>query len=456
MATSSTDAGQKVTFPNQGRRLKLPAWKKSFKLGKNGFSTNLLWSLFAEGLTLIGMLLSGRIVASKLGVAFYGDYTAIYAVIGFALSTCTIWTGPVIIQWICREKENPQKVFRSVLTFLCILSLIGMTIVLSVGSQTSRLSIANIAALASAELIGSAALIPLTSFTQAVISIQACQTLRIIITICKTSTLILLSTFSNITFTRLGLSMLFTQISLWIPFSIWIYKKVGYFPRPGKAEMKHLKTGTSFMVTVGSYALYEEGDKIVLGNYPQFKIDTGLYGLAYRIARLGAVPLNALEQATHISSASRGTLPWEHVRRAVRYTLLAAAYGIFYTAFLNIAGPFIISVFDSKRQFTSAITQLRWLSPLILLRGCRNFSDNALLGLGRLNSRMTMNIGSAVFSMLLYVIFIPRYSWKGAWAATFITETLLVITSWALVIMYQRHENRELALTAAAPVAASS
>jgi O-antigen/teichoic acid export membrane protein len=157
------------------------------------------------------------------------------------------------------------------------------------------------------------------------------------------------------------------------------------------------------------------------------------------------VPLAAMESATHTQSVERGTKLSEHVHRARKFTALGVGYGVLAVVSLNVLGPFILRVLAPN--FTTAITQLRWLSPLVLLRGCRNFADNGLLGLGKVRTRMLFNIGSAALSLTLYIILIPKFSWRGALAATFITEVALVVASWVALHKYQRQENHVLERT---------
>jgi O-antigen/teichoic acid export membrane protein len=424
-------------------RLSVPAPTPPHR--KHGLSQNLLWALIAEGSTLVASMVSVLIVSHHFNRVQYGKYAGIYGIIGFAVASCTSWAALVIPQWIVREREAATTTMHSTLTYLCMLSALGMAVVIALGGLLiHEVSLASIAALAAAELIGSAAVLPLAMLAQSTISVRAGQWVRTTGALGKAVALGALWQFWSISFVNIGLVLLVTQLAIWLVCSLLIARRLGFFPRPGQPMRHHLATAATFMASVGSYAVNEEGDKPIMAA-SHFKEDAGLYGIAYRVARLAMVPLAAMESATHTQSVQRGSQMGEHVHRARRFTAIGVGYGLLAVIGLNVMGPFILRVLAPN--FTTAITQLRWLSPLVLLRGCRNFADNGLLGLGKVRTRMIFNLASALLSLTLYIILIPKFSWKGALAATFITEVALVVASWVALHKYQQQENHVLERT---------
>ncbi len=412
---------------------------------KHGLSQNLLWALIAEGSTLVASMVSVLIVSHHFNKVQYGKYAGIYGIIGFAVASCTSWAALVIPQWIVREREAAKTTMHSTLTYLCMLSALGMAVVILLGGVLiHEVSLACIAALAAAELIGAAAVLPLSMLAQSTISVRAGQWVRTTGALGKAVALGALWRFGSISFVNIGLALLTAQLAIWLICSLLVARRIGFFPSPGQPMRHHLATAATFMASVGSYAVNEEGDKPIMAA-SHFKEDAGLYGIAYRVARLAMVPLAAMESATHTQSVQRGSQLSEHVHRARKFTALGAGYGVLAVIGLNVLGPFMLRVLAPN--FTTAITQLRWLSPLVLLRGCRSFADNGLLGLGKVRTRMLFNLASALLSLTLYIILIPKFSWKGALAATFITEVALVVASWVALHKYQQQENHVLERT---------
>ena len=121
-------------------------------------------------------LVSFRVISNHFTRAEYGQYTGIYGIIGFAIATCTTWAALVIPQWIVREREDPETTMRSTLTYMVSLSALGMVVVVILGGLLIHsVSLVSIAALAAAELIGSAAVLPLSMLAQSAISVRAGQ-----------------------------------------------------------------------------------------------------------------------------------------------------------------------------------------------------------------------------------------------------------------------------------------
>jgi O-antigen/teichoic acid export membrane protein len=60
------------------------------------------------------------------------------------------------------------------------------------------------------------------------------------------------------------------------------------------------------------------------------------------------------------------------------------------------------------------------------------------MGLGRNALRTKLLVGNAVFSLVLYAALIPRYSWRGALAATLASEVSLCASGWLAILLCQR------------------
>jgi O-antigen/teichoic acid export membrane protein len=82
---------------------------------------------------------------------------------------------------------------------------------------------------------------------------------------------------------------------------------------------------------------------------------------------------------------------------------------------------------------------LQWLSPLVVLRGQSTFPINALMGLGRNDLRARLYVGHAVLGVLLFAALIPTYLWRGALAATLVTELSLCVSGWAALLWCERN-----------------
>ncbi|MGI9616404.1 MAG: polysaccharide biosynthesis C-terminal domain-containing protein, partial [Acidimicrobiales bacterium] len=85
-----------------------------------------------------------------------------------------------------------------------------------------------------------------------------------------------------------------------------------------------------------------------------------------------------------------------------------------------------------------------WLLLLIPLIAVSSTPLNGLLGLGQADKRMYVYLSSAFLSVVIYLLLIPTYSWKGAVVGTFISEVYLVAMGWLSLWYYQRKADEVL------------
>jgi O-antigen/teichoic acid export membrane protein len=97
-----------------------------------------------------------------------------------------------------------------------------------------------------------------------------------------------------------------------------------------------------------------------------------------------------------------------------------------------------------NHDYAQSASIMRYLIPLVPLRGLSMFPINGLMGLGRTTARMVLLIVSALVAFAAYIVLIPRYTWKGAVAGTIISESFMALAAWTLLIVYQRSHNAKL------------
>jgi O-antigen/teichoic acid export membrane protein len=185
---------------------------------------------------------------------------------------------------------------------------------------------------------------------------------------------------------------------------------------------------------LGASSAQTDADKFVL-NAAHFQADAGRYGAAYRLVQVVLLPLQALVGATHVSFL-QGRDAADPLRRAVRLSLCGLLYGVPAAALLLAIAPWVPKVLTQDFAGTSAILTL--LAPVVVLRGVGAFPMNALLGLGRNGLRTRLLVGNALVSVALYAVLIPRHSWKGAVAATLVSESLLFASGWTALLCQPR------------------
>jgi O-antigen/teichoic acid export membrane protein len=148
------------------------------------------------------------------------------------------------------------------------------------------------------------------------------------------------------------------------------------------------------------------------------------------------VPISALVNAAHLSFLRTGQDANGQMRRAVRLTLASTAYGVLAAVGLFLIAPLAPLVLS--RDFSETTRMLQWLAPLVILRGQWTFPMNGLMGLGRNDLRAKLIVANALFSVALYAALIPAYSWRGAFAASLVTEVSLSASGWVALHWCER------------------
>jgi O-antigen/teichoic acid export membrane protein len=115
------------------------------------------------------------------------------------------------------------------------------------------------------------------------------------------------------------------------------------------------------------------------------------------------------------------------------------AYGfVCIGAFLVFAPVVTIIVGD---EFEEAVTIMRWLSAVPLVRALADIPQHGLIGLDRNRARMWLGLTGAAFSLACYVILVPRLGWQGAVIGTYLAELATLAGGWAVLLVCQRRHD---------------
>jgi O-antigen/teichoic acid export membrane protein len=178
------------------------------------------------------------------------------------------------------------------------------------------------------------------------------------------------------------------------------------------------------------------GDKIVL-NANGLTVDAGHYGAAFRVASMATVPIQSMESALfHRFLESDDDALSEHTTRAVRYSALFLIVVLPMAALLWFAAPHLD--FFLGEEFRESETMMRWLTLWLPFQALSGVPFNALMGLGKFNTRLVLVMSSAALSMIMYIALIPSMGWQGAVVGTIVSEIYLVAVGWIALVRAQR------------------
>lgn len=204
--------------------------------------------------------------------------------------------------------------------------------------------------------------------------------------------------------------------------------------------LAEMKQGFYFSINECSGSINANLDKSMLASLSSLTA-AGFYSAAYRFVDFGYFPLFSVQAATyprffkHGASGIKGS--WSFARRLLP---LAFMYGGA-SAFLMIFVAPILIPWVLGSEYKEATSILIWLSPIHLLISLQFLLEDSLTASGFQGIRSAIQVTSAVINFGLNFLLIPLLSWKGAAAATLVSETFKLITLSSFVFVYYKKQD---------------
>lgn len=433
--------------------------------GFDGLAGDTIWGAFSDVGLLIVTLLSFILIQEVLTTPEFGSYAATYAILGPLGAMAYAGPGLALLQRRLRDRADPNVTLRRFLSLTLIqgagLTVVGTLIALAI---TKDLGWREILFLAISELICNSTIFVVSILVQASSGYPAMVRVRLGIVVIRFAVLLTLAgfdsrfstdtgqllrpqipgveKFESLTVLSLGLaySATFGLYGLWLLF--FHLPKHGYRFQLGWPGRDAAAAGAKFSIPMAAADFQTNGDKAALQGFG-YREDSGLYAVAYRIVLLGMTPLRVLDGAAfqRFLSNEEGR-KGQHLNRAVKYSGLMFGVGVIAAIVLYLIQPWLDFLISDGNE--GARDMLPWLIPFIPLVALRTTPLNGLVGLGRETERSLVYVSASVFSLILYIVFIPPLGWVGAVIATMLSEAYLTVISWYVLIRYQRMADEEI------------
>ena len=197
-----------------------------------------------------------------------------------------------------------------------------------------------------------------------------------------------------------------------------------------------LREGWPFAAGRAAQKIYVDIDKVMLARLATLEV-TGAYSAAYRVIDMAMVPLYSLSVAAASRFFRAGV---DGTSGAARYGLhvlpLPLAYALGSGVLLYVLASVLPWILGAS--FDPAVEVLHWLAWLPLIMVPRRFLQTALNASGRQLSVVTTQSLGALLNILLNLWAIPRWSWQGAVAATYVAELAISGMLLTQIIGWQR------------------
>lgn len=178
----------------------------------------------------------------------------------------------------------------------------------------------------------------------------------------------------------------------------------------------------------------------------------GIYGLAARVVFNAMMPAQTLRAVFHPDHFREGAKSIDRASDLTRKLVKPlAAYGAFATAVILAIAPFVQRLLDESYEGVMWVLILMSLMPPIRIMQSLVGDILTVTGFHETKSRAT--IISASSNVAMNLAFIPFWGWRGALAATYVSETCLLIAFTLLVRARLRGEREDLGEKQNEPVA---
>lgn len=218
----------------------------------------------------------------------------------------------------------------------------------------------------------------------------------------------------------------------------------------GRIRRRDLSEGLSFSLAGSSVSVYNDIDKTFLVSYGQIWA-AGIYSAAYRVVDAASAPIYAVYAAAAPRFFREGASGVRPARAFARFTLIRTLpYSVAAAGCLALAAPLLPALFGPS--FRGSVAALRWLCFLPVLRALHYAWGSAITASASQWNRTATQFGAAALNLVLNFLLIPRWSWRGAAAASLLTDAALAAASLYLLARLARHEESVTAEHATAAV----
>jgi len=202
---------------------------------------------------------------------------------------------------------------------------------------------------------------------------------------------------------------------------------------------RELREGFYFSSSLSAQTVYNDIDKTMLARLGSLDA-TGIYAAAYRLIEVAFIPIRSLLAAAYpgfFRSGNHGIV--SSLAFAKRLLPRAMAYAAAVGVALIIAAPLVPKVLGS--EYARTMEALRWLALLPLLRTFHYFIADTLTGAGYQGLRTLVQVGVALFNVLVNLWIIPVFSWRGAAWSSLASDGLLAASLWCCAVFLRTRQE---------------
>ena len=380
------------------------------------------WSLVNEGAALVAAVMSFTLLGIELGPDTYGAFLAVSAIIAPLSAFSSSGVFLTVLDHLKRSRDPSIDVVRSCLGLAVIIGFAGSVVAVTIVALfVQGIDLATALLLCVGELVFGSLSNSLLGVIQVEKGFIRVVKTRVSYHAARIVMLMVLWQTDNLRLLPYSIAQTVMLVAYCVVTSCIVRNHFQRVRIIGALRWHDFRSIMTYAAGLSASGVQNDGDKFALNRHG-FGADAGRYGFSYRLVQIGLLPVTALLSVTHVSFLDPAT-NIKPAERAIRLAKMASIYVAFITIVMWFAAPLVPQLLGDDYANTDQI--IRWLLPLIFLRGIGTFAMNGLLGLDRNGLRTRLLIANAVLAVILYAVLIPDHSWQGAAVATNISELSL-------------------------------
>jgi O-antigen/teichoic acid export membrane protein len=411
------------------------------KLKDSVLLRNTIWMFMGQGMRQLLRAVYFLIIPRALGVDQYGLFVGVTALAAILAPFATLGIGNLLIKNVSRDKKVFGEYWGNSL-FLTAVSGVGLIALMMVIAKIilpGKFPWLLVFVVAISDLLFAKVLDVASQAFQAFDMMSKTAQLNVYASLSRViGAIALVAVYHRAdammwSWIYLGASVLTTIIAMH-----WVNRQLDH-PVLALWRIKpELLEGCYFSVSMSSQSIYNDIDKTMLVQLSTLD-GAGIYAAAYRLIDVAFMPVRSLLWAMYPSFFRHGQAGiGASTKYARRLLPRALAYSLLACIALFVAAPIVPHLLGS--EYARTTVALRWLSPLPLLKTLHYFVADSLTGAGRQGLRTAVQVGVAVFNVLLNLWLIPAYSWRGAAWSSIASDGMLAVCLWIAVFWLGRQQ----------------
>lgn len=411
--------------------------KRLARVADRSLMVNTGWMLLGQGSQLVLQAIYFVIVARVLGAEQYGAFVSVVALVGILTPFAGLGMGSILIKNASRDRSLFSAYWGNALFAICVtgFGLLVLILALRPFILPASISIWVLVLVATADLILTRIVDTASKAFQAVERLRGTSLISTLLFIVRAgAALVMLQLFPTPSATIWALLYFGSTLVTALVALVLVSSQLGR-PHLALNRMRpELGEGFFFAVSQSGQNVNNNIDKVMLSNLSTLEA-TGIYAAAYRLIAVAMAPMRSLLYAAYARFFKQGESGISGSLSVARRLLpLAGVYGLLAMLALIVLAPVVPIVLGA--EYVAAVSALRWLAPLPLLKGLHFMASDTLSGSGYQRTRSIMIALAALLNVGLNLWLIPTYSWLGAAWSSLASDGFLALSLWTLVLFY--------------------